>query len=152
MWYVYKCIYFPWKACHPNGLEMGTGWGHDAACVCKCYVFCVVLCGQPWAFMHIYVLSECVHANLLGIHAQPHLQLVLGIWICSVGMLGMTSPDRWVLLCQTVSNLFPKQLRNAGTQEYEICFQDIRNYGLTVTGPLVSLPLKLALCIPSCVV
>lgn len=111
-------------------------------------VFCVVLCGQPWALMHIYVLCECVHANLLGIHAQPHLQLVLGIWICFVGLLGMTSPDRWVLLRQTVSNLFPKQQRNAGTQENEICFQDIRNYGLTVMNPLVSLPLKLALCIP----
>jgi len=98
--------------------------------------------------MHIYVLYECVHANLLGIHVQPHLQLVLGIWICSVGLLGMTSPGRWGLLCQTVSNPFPK-LRNAGIQEHEICFQDIRNYGLTVTDPLVSLPLKLALCIPS---
>lgn len=102
----------------------------------------------------IYMYFECarVHTSLLGMHAQPHHQLVLGIWSCSslpsVGLLGMTSPNRWALLCQKLSNPFPKQPRNDGTREYEICFQDMRNYGLTVTDPFASLPLNLALWYP----
>lgn len=84
---------------------------------CYPHLVCVDPCGQPQTYICIYMYCECacVHVSLLGMHAQPHHQLVPGIWSCSsfpsVGLLGMTSPNRWALLWKRFQTYF---LNNQG--------------------------------------